>query len=106
MIINSINEHSAVLGTGDAKKRFVLKSFRVFKSNFKHKKKMRRREEQRNSVLSHDGIDEKVVGSSEKQENTEVSASQTVASQECWNSREEDRLENQKRRHEYSRQEV
>ena len=71
MIINSINEHSAVLGTGDAKKRFVLKSFRVFKSNFKHKKKMRRREEQRNSVLSHDGIDEKVVGSSEKRQRSQ-----------------------------------
>lgn len=72
MITNSINEHSAVLGTGDAKKRFVLKSFRVFKSSCKHKRQMRKREQQRNSALSHDGIDQKVVGSSEKQENTEV----------------------------------
>lgn len=72
MITNSINEHSAVLGTGDAKKRFVLKSLRVFKLSCKHKKKMRRREQQRNSVLSHDGIDQKIFGSSEKQENTEV----------------------------------
>lgn len=37
-----------------------------------NKKKMRRREQQRNSVLSHDGIDQKIFGSSEKQENTEV----------------------------------
>jgi len=32
---------------------------------------MRRREEQRNSVLSHDGIDEKVVGSSEKRQRSQ-----------------------------------
>ena len=37
-MINSINEPSAVLGTGDAKKTFVLKSFIVFKSSHKHKK--------------------------------------------------------------------
>lgn len=38
-MINSIDEPSAVLGTGDAKKTFVLKSFIVFKSSCKHKKK-------------------------------------------------------------------
>lgn len=63
------------------------------------------KKEERNNALTHDGTERKRNGTSEKQKNTEVRASQTMTSQVLWHLKEEDGLENGREGISQSRQE-